>query len=114
MIMIGIACGAGLGTILRYGITNMGKKLWPGRPWATLIINVLGAFVAGVLVSMTLSPIWRLTLATGVCGGFTTFSTFELDTLIQLNDHHVWRATGYVVFTLILGAVAFVAGTMVL
>ena len=55
VILIGI--GAGLGAVCRYGITVLGKMLWPGKPLAPLLINVLGSLLAGLLVG--LPALWR-------------------------------------------------------
>ena len=79
VILIGI--GAGLGAVCRYGITVLGKMLWPGKPLATLLINVLGSLLAGLLVGLPTLSAFRLFLLPGFCGGFTTFSTFSLETV---------------------------------
>jgi CrcB protein len=111
MTLFGIALGAGIGAVLRYLLTNLGKSLWPGRPWATLIINVCGAFLVGLLPPLILNQMWRLIVITGFCGGFTTFSTFELDTIVQLHNHHLMLAVSYCVLTVACGLVAFVLGS---
>ncbi|MDN6595746.1 MAG: CrcB family protein, partial [Lacticaseibacillus paracasei] len=72
VILIGI--GAGLGAVCRYGITVLGKMFWPGKPLATLLINVLGSSLAGLLVGLPTLSAFRLFLLPGFCGGFTTFS----------------------------------------
>ena len=58
VILIGI--GAGLGAVCRYGITVLGKMFWPGKPLATLLINVLGSLLAGLLVGLPTLSAFRL------------------------------------------------------
>ncbi|WP_424321426.1 fluoride efflux transporter FluC [Lacticaseibacillus chiayiensis] len=88
IILIGI--GTGFGAVCRYSLTVLGRTLWPGKPFATLVINVLGAFLAGLLVGLPVLSAFRPLLLTGFCGGFTTFSTFTTDTFILLRNHQ-WR-----------------------
>lgn len=79
-----VGLGGAAGAMLRYliGLVPVGAS--NGFPVKTLLINILGAFVIGVLAVLgekhSLPPLLVLTLKTGVCGGFTTFSTFALET----------------------------------
>ena len=79
-----VGLGGAVGAMLRYliGLVPVGAS--NGFPVKTLLINILGAFVIGVLAVLgekhSLPPLLVLTLKTGVCGGFTTFSTFALET----------------------------------
>ncbi|WP_155285964.1 FluC/FEX family fluoride channel [Lacticaseibacillus zhaodongensis] len=82
--VIFVALGAGCGAVIRYLLTQAGKQWWPGTPLATLVINVTGAFLAGLLALLLLQEPWSLLLLTGFCGGYTTFSTFMTDALILL------------------------------
>ena len=75
--------GGGLGAALRYGL-NIGvpRVLGTAFPWATLIINIVGCFAMGLIAAWfilrpNLASEWRLFLATGILGGFTTFSAFR-------------------------------------
>ncbi len=71
-------------------------------PWHTLGINAVGSFALGVLAGAGRDrPGWYALLGVGVCGGFTTFSTFSLETLTLLDEGRGWTAAGYV-----LGSVA--------
>lgn len=81
----------------------------PRFPWGTLLINVLGSLVIGLVAGYTLTPArvaihpdLRIFLMVGVCGGFTTFSAFSLQTLELLQTNDVWPAGGYVVSSVIL------------
>lgn len=79
------AMGGALGASLRYGVNVLAPKLFGhGFPWATIIVNVSGSLVMGVLVGLfalkwDISQEMRVLLMTGVLGGFTTFSAFSLD-----------------------------------
>ncbi len=80
---LAVGLGGALGAMGRYGISLLPLK--SAFPWLTLLTNVLGALVIGVVVGVTAdnaaSPNTVLFWKTGVCGGFTTFSTFSLETL---------------------------------
>ena len=85
--MLAIAAGGALGSLLRYGASN-GMHLLAGRefPYGTLTVNVAGSFLVGILSvwfleRSALSDTWRLGVLVGVLGGFTTFSSFSLETV---------------------------------
>jgi CrcB protein len=109
--------GGALGTELRYGLSGVTPPL-AGVPVATLAINVLGAFVLGLLLEGLVragSDVgWRqdlrLGVGTGVLGGFTTYSALATDTASLLSAGHPGRAVGYAVGTLVLGLVAAAFG----
>lgn len=109
--VIWVALGAGSGAVMRYVLTQLGRNWWPDRPLATLIINVSGAFLAGFLATRTLPQAWSLLLLTGVCGGYTTFSTFMTDALILLRNRryrafawYYFGTAGAGIITLLFGA----------
>ncbi len=107
--------GAGLGGSLRYWVSDEVYKYFPVFfPWGTLIVNILGSFLLGILifgfdVKELLSPNLKLLLAIGFCGGFTTFSTFSLETFQLIRDTEYLLATIYVLSSIgfSLGAVYF-------
>ncbi|WP_334047763.1 CrcB family protein [Lacticaseibacillus paracasei] len=111
VILIGI--GAGLGAVCRYGITVLGKMFWPGKPMATLLINVLGSLLAGLLVGLPTLSAFRLFLLPGLCGGFTTFSTFTADAFILIKNRQWSMAIFYYVGTVVVGMVAVVLGMVI-
>ena len=76
--MLLVLLGGGIGAILRYLISTFFNKHF--MPWGTFMVNVLGCFVFGVLVSFLTNTQYKLLLLTGFCGGFTTFSTFASET----------------------------------
>ncbi len=96
-----VALGAALGGMARYGFSGVVAN-WVGAtfPWGTLVVNVTGCFVIGIINTLTgpdgrlLVPgNARLFLMVGICGGYTTFSSFSLETL-NLVQNGEWLATG--------------------
>lgn len=104
--------GAGLGGMLRYGVsTGLLRLLGPDYPYGTFAVNLLGAFILGMLVEWWAfhSPEGtydRLFLVTGLLGGFTTFSAFSFEVLLLLQRQQPEYAVGYA-FLSVLGALAF-------
>jgi len=86
-LLVGI--GGFFGAIARFSFSNWMKKSYPSSfPIATLLINLIGAFLLGYIVG--LDKTWQLLLGTGFMGAFTTFSTFKLET-IQLYADKKWK-----------------------
>lgn len=116
--------GGGLGSVLRYffilvkdhlrlnPISTLGQTL---MPWPTLTANVLGCLLIGLFYSLSSrlgwSPETRLLLTTGLCGGFTTFSTFSNEGLLLWRTGHVGLFGLYFGLTLVLGLAAVALGT---
>jgi CrcB protein len=102
--------GAGIGGALRHGVNiSTAKLLGLGFPYGTLIVNVVGSFVMGVLAgwfALKFDPgqTWRLFLTTGILGGFTTFSAFSLDTAILIERGAHLASSIYVLTS--LGSIA--------
>jgi CrcB protein len=111
-----VAVGGGVGTGLRYLITMLTPRL-AGVPIATFGINVIGAFLLGVLLELLAdyshdigwSRRVRLGVGTGGLGGFTTYSALATETVV-LAVNHPGRAIAYAVGTVIIGGVASIAG----
>lgn len=108
-----IFLGGALGTLLRAGLLEAMGEGAPGWPWATLIVNVAGAFVLGYLVT-ALPPVTRHRplWTTGFCGGLTTFSTLQVELLKMLEAGHVGIALGYVGVSVVAGLIGVQAGVM--
>lgn len=87
-----VSLGAAMGGGLRYWVSNAVYKIFPSTfPYGTLTVNILGSFLLGIIIFMfddkeLITPGIRLFLAVGFCGGFTTFSTFSLETINLLRD----------------------------
>jgi len=111
-----ICLGGAAGTGLRYLLSGWALQiLGTGLPWGTLAVNVLGSFFIGAvmhvgLTTQLISPTLRLALTTGVLGGFTTYSSFNYETL-QLFQEGAWRMGLVNVTVMLLGClVAGAAG----
>jgi len=105
-----VAAGGALGSMARFWLTGAVAALTgPRFPYGTLLINILGSFVIGVVAGLTLTPErmgmhpdLRIFLMVGICGGFTTFSAFSLQTLELLQAGAVVPALLYVVASVLL------------
>ncbi len=116
---IAIAIGGTLGCWARYAMANLVQAVY-GRdfPYATLSINLLGSFLMGFLFietleRLTVSPAVRTGILTGVIGGFTTFSTFEMETLLLAEQGEVPKALLYVFLSVGLGFVGAFGGAYI-
>ena len=116
MNMIFVGIGGAIGAMLRYGISMIPVKT--DFPVLTLITNVLGAFAIGLIVAMAkkynLPNNVVLMLKTGVCGGFTTFSTFSLEAYNLMDGGKAAMGIVYAVLSLVLCVTAVFLGQMVL
>jgi CrcB protein len=109
--------GGGVGTALRHGINLLSARLFgTAFPWHTLIENVTGSTVMGLLAGYfafradPTSQTWRLFLTTGILGGYTTFSAFSLDSVLLYERGAVGQAALYVVASVALAIAGLVAG----
>ena len=115
-LMLAVALGGAIGSVARY-LTGIGSTKLFGLafPWGTLIINIAGSFLIGVFAELfalkwDLPQAGRAFLTVGICGGFTTFSTFSLDTYVLIERGELWPATAYIVGSVVLSIGALVAG----
>ena len=112
-----LALGGALGTLARFGIGLWAAPYSAALPWGTIGFNVLGSFVIGFFGTLTLAqgrfpvaePV-RLCVMVGVCGGFTTFSSFSLQTLDLLRGGSPARALVNVGLSVVLCLCAVAAG----
>ncbi|MEM9471775.1 MAG: fluoride efflux transporter CrcB [Pseudomonadota bacterium] len=114
--MIYAALGGAIGAAARYGVNVTTPKLvGHGFPWATIIVNVAGSFVMGLLIAL-LALSWntsqemRVFLMTGVLGGFTTFSAFSLDFAALYERKEYGLAFAYAGGSVVLSLLAVFAG----
>ncbi len=110
-----IGMGGFLGTLCRYLLSLIPLADKTGFPIITLAINVLGAFVIGILAGLSAkytgaNADLMAFLRVGVCGGFTTFSTFALEITNLFGSGRAWAGATYILFSLILGVAAVLAG----
>ncbi|AEA22851.1 fluoride efflux transporter CrcB [Pseudonocardia benzenivorans] len=110
-----VAVGGAIGAIGRWAV-GLAIPTPPGSfPWATFGINVLGCFLIGVVVVAVTEltdphPLARPFLATGILGGFTTFSTYSVDAQHLVAAHRIGSAFGYLGLTLVAAVIAAWAG----
>jgi len=110
------AIGGAIGAAARYGVNVTAPKLLGhGFPWATMIVNVAGSFVMGLLIAImalawSTSQEMRVFLATGVLGGFTTFSAFSLDFVALYERKEYGLAFGYAGSSVVMSLIAVFAG----
>ncbi len=92
-----VALGGALGSMARYGLAAMVAALTgPAFPWGTLLINVTGSFIIGLFATLHASLGMKAFVMVGICGGFTTFSSFSLQTLELARGGKLLRAAMYV------------------
>ncbi|HBK05526.1 MAG TPA: fluoride efflux transporter CrcB [Acetobacteraceae bacterium] len=111
---IAVAVGGAIGSVGRFWLAGaMAALTGPRFPWGTLLINIVGSFVIGLVAGITLpparvgmSPDLRIFLMTGICGGFTTFSAFSLQTLELIQGGDVVAALGYAIGSVALCVIA--------
>ena len=114
-ILVGL--GGALGSILRYLIGLIPIKSGSVFPIKTLVISIVGAFLIGLIVSLSaknpyISEKLILMLKIGVCGGFTTFSTFAFETGDLISTGKVWLAILYIVLSVVLSVFAVFGGQL--
>ncbi|MFN4278095.1 MAG: fluoride efflux transporter CrcB [Ferrovibrio sp.] len=113
-----IAAGGALGSVARYWMAGaIDGRLNSGFPWGTVLVNIAGSFAIGIFAAMAagesrwgLSDSARLFLMVGICGGFTTFSSFSLQTLGLLREGLLLRAGGNVAVSVLVCLAATWAG----
>lgn len=112
-----VGAGGCVGAILRYLVGKLGlggQEFLHGFPLGTFLINVVGALVIGIVVALAarggLDSRWTLFLKVGVCGGFTTFSSFALEADQLLARGATATAVCYVCLSVICGILAVMAG----
>ena len=115
--LLAVFVGGGLGSLMRYAAqAGMHRMAIPYIfPWATMGVNVAGSFLIGLFYACSARmgfPLeLRLFLATGLCGGFTTFSTFSHECLAMLRDGHFVAFLLYAIGCVAVGVLAVAAGS---
>lgn len=110
-----IGSGGFIGSILRY-LTSLvvQNKVLSTFPFGTLVVNITGCLIIGVIFAFSerglMNPDWRMFLATGICGGFTTFSAFSNETMGLIRDGQTIYAFGYISASVVLGLLATFLG----
>ncbi len=108
-----VGFGGMLGSMLRYLFAIVIKP--SSFPFATLLVNIFGCLIIGILIGFTTKDAsgyshWKMFLATGVCGGFTTFSAFSLECVLLMEQQRYYAMLAYISLSIILGLAATFAG----
>lgn len=110
--------GAGLGGMARHGVGLAALRFGTAFPYGTMGINILGSVLMGVLAGWYAmrggSQSLRLFLATGVLGGFTTFSSYSLESVLLLERGEVGAALIYILGSVVLGLAGLLMGLMLM
>jgi len=104
-----VIIGSALGGMARYGLSGaVARRIGETFPWGTLVVNVSGCFLIGVFAATVAATdhALRSLLMTGICGGYTTFSSFSLQTLNLVRDGDMVRAGANVVASVVLCLIA--------
>ncbi len=107
-----VGAGGAIGSMLRYA----GNIIYQNKtfPATTFIINIVGSLIIGIVMGWCLknetSANWKLFLATGICGGFTTFSAFSFENLLLLQNGKIFLSLLYIVGSVVIGIAAALLG----
>jgi CrcB protein len=117
-ILLAIATGSLIGGVLRYLLSQMVQgKFGQPFPFGTLAVNIMGCFCIGLVFGLTekgsLSADWRIFLATGVLGGFTTFSAFSIESINMMRSGQQLSAIIYISASVLFGLLATFLGFII-
>ncbi len=114
-LILAVALGGAIGSVARYLVgIGSGKLFGMTFPWGTLIINFTGSFLIGAFIGLfatkwDLPQAARVFLTVGICGGYTTFSTFSLDAFYLMERGELLASTAYMIGSVVLSVGALVA-----
>lgn len=114
-ILLLIGTGSFIGGIFRYALVHfVQSRATTAFPFGTLAVNLVGCFVIGLVFALSehskINEEWRMFLAAGICGGFTTFSAFSLETFGMLRTGMAWYACLYILVSVLVGVLATIFG----
>jgi CrcB protein len=119
-VLFAVAIGGALGSLLRYFVASaIGGPAADGFPWGIFVVNVTGGFAMGIItelaaLKLNLTPELRAFLTVGILGGYTTFSTFSLESAILLQRGAYGTAAAYITGSALLSIAALFAGLYVI
>lgn len=111
-----VALGGGIGSVARYLVSgSLAGRFGAAFPYGTLVVNITGSFIIGLFLAFAqdriwLGPNWRLFFAVGLVGGYTTFSTFEYETIRLLQDGQMLLGVLYLLGSILTGSIATIGG----
>lgn len=113
--VVAVGVGGGLGALARYYIAGMIQSAATAFPWGIFIVNISGGLLMGLIVEasalkLNLPPDLRAFLTVGILGGYTTFSTFSLDSALLLQKGAYLQAAAYMIGSVVLSVLALFAG----
>ena len=115
-----VGAGGAIGAMARYGVASLLGRLWPTSfPLATLLINITGSIAMGIFVGLMAKLLpadqdpLRLFVAIGILGGFTTFSSFSLDTITLIERGDVLPAIAYVALSVVVCLIGLYLGLLI-
>lgn len=110
--------GGGLGSVMRYALSHViNKSTTSPFPFGTFVVNVIGCFLIGFIMFYSSrfgdrAEQWRFFLATGLCGGFTTFSAFSLESISLLTEQRIFGFFAYTIGSVAIGIIATYGGLL--
>ncbi len=112
-----VGLGGALGSMLRYAVYLL--VIVKQFPYGTFIVNIAGSFIIGLVLALSLKNElflnnWKVFLATGICGGFTTFSAFTAENVVLLQNGKYGIALIYICLSILLGIAAVALGYKVI
>ena len=116
-VILAIGIGSCIGGISRYLLSQfIQNKFLSAFPYGTLGVNIIGCFLIGIVFGLgergNLTMEWRLFLATGILGGFTTFSAFSNESVVMLHNGQSTNAFIYILISVIVGIMATILGVL--
>lgn len=112
--LIYIFIGGGLGSVLRFLVSNYTQKVWNVNsfPMGTFVVNMIGCFLIGILTAyfLKVDNYLKFLLITGFCGGFTTFSTFSAENISLWENGSYYMLAFYILLSVIVGFIAVYLG----
>ena len=113
--IIAVGAGSFIGGIARYLVSLAMNGISKGVPWATVLVNLIGCLIIGLLWGFLSrnaaeNTSWGLFLTVGLCGGFTTFSTFSKEALTMLQTGQIWGFASYIALSILAGIVLVAIG----
>jgi CrcB protein len=114
-VILSVGVGGGLGALIRYFVAGWVQPPGVSFDWGIFVVNITGGLVMGLIVEasalrLNLSPELRAFLTTGILGGYTTFSTFSLDSVLLLQKGQYGAAAFYIIGSVVFSILALFAG----
>ena len=118
-VVFAVGVGGGIGALARYYLAGAIQSAGALFPWGIFVVNISGGFLMGLIVEgsalkFNLSPELRSFLTVGILGGYTTFSTFSLDSALLLQRGEYLQVAGYVIGSVVLSIMALFAGLWIM